>query len=155
MIRTMNLHVNGRVFNVEVDPETPLLYILRNDLGLKAAKPACGLEQCGACKVLVDGRGMPSCRKPVSFFEGKEIVTLEGIDEAGMHVVQRAFVAEQAAQCGYCTAGFILATVTLLRQNPHPNDDEIRAALARHLCRCGTYDRILRAVRRAAEEVRV
>lgn len=153
MIRTVNLRVNGRAYTVDVDPETPLLYILRNDLGLKAAKPACGLEQCGACKVLVDGRGMPSCRKPVSFFEDKEIVTLEGLDEDGLHIVQRAFIEEQAAQCGYCTAGFVLAAVTLLRQNSRPTDDEIRTALARHLCRCGTYDRILRAVRRAAQEV--
>jgi nicotinate dehydrogenase subunit A len=154
MKQPTSLHVNGRVHSLTVDPQTPLLYILRNDLGLKAAKFACGLEQCGACKVLVDGQGMPSCRKPVAFFLNKEITTLEGLGDAvTMHRVQRTFIEEQAAQCGYCTAGFIMAAIALLKQNPHPGDDEIRMALGRHLCRCGTYDRIQRAVRRAAQEV--
>ena len=149
---SVSLRVNGKLYALEVDPDTPLLYVLRNDLGLKAAKFACGLEQCGACKVLVDGRGMPSCHKPVSFFVGKEIVTLEGLDEAVLHPVEQAFIEMQAAQCGYCTAGFVMGTVSLLKQNPAPTEAEIRTALGRHLCRCGTYDRILRAVRRAAEE---
>lgn len=154
MKQSIALRVNGRVHNFTVDPQTPLLYVLRNDLGLKAAKFACGLEQCGACKILVDGQDMPSCSKPISFFVNKEITTLEGLGDTGtMHRVQRAFIEEQAAQCGYCTAGFIMAAVALLNQNPHPDDKEIRTALGRHLCRCGAYDRILRAVRRAAEEV--
>ncbi|GIV75813.1 MAG: oxidoreductase [Litorilinea sp.] len=149
-----NLHVNGRTHRVETEPETPLLFVLRNDLGLKAAKLACGLEQCGACKVLVDGRAVPSCRLPVAQVAHSQIVTLEGINPPGkLHPVQRAFIAEQAAQCGYCTAGMVLAAIALLDEHPHPDDATIRAAMARHLCRCGSYDRIRRAIRRAAQEV--
>lgn len=154
MPETISLHVNGRTHRLQADPDTPLLYILRNDLGLKAAKLACGLEQCGACKVLVDGRALPSCRKPVSDFQDAEITTLEGLGSLDdLHPMQRAFVAEQAAQCGYCTAGLIVAAVALLHQNPHPTDAQIREALARHLCRCGTYHRVFKAIRRAAKEM--
>jgi nicotinate dehydrogenase subunit A len=131
-----------------------LIFILRNDLGLKAAKLACGLEQCGACLVLVDGEAQPSCRLPVSAVQGREIVTLEGLGTAQAHPVQAAFLAEQAAQCGYCTAGMIVAAAGLLAHTPHPTDMEIRSALARNLCRCGSYGRVLKAVRRAAQEER-
>jgi aerobic-type carbon monoxide dehydrogenase small subunit (CoxS/CutS family) len=152
MTKTITLHVNGRTHQLQVNPETPLLYILRNDLGLKAAKFACGLEQCGACKVLIDGKGRPSCHIPVGEVEGRTIVTLEGLGTPEqLHPVQEAFLAEQAAQCGYCTAGMIVAAAALLDQNPHPSDADIRAAMARHLCRCGAYGRILKAVHRAAE----
>jgi nicotinate dehydrogenase subunit A len=152
--RTVRLFVNGQTHEVRVDPTTPLIYVLRNDLGLKAAKLGCGLEQCGACKVLVDGEALPSCRVPVSVVEGCDIVTLEGIGAAGrLHPVQQAFIDEQAVQCGYCTPGMVLAAVALLERNAQPSDDEIRTALERHLCRCGAYNRIVRAVRRAAGEI--
>jgi nicotinate dehydrogenase subunit A len=152
---SITLRVNGREHTLQVDPQTPLLYILRNDLGLKAAKFACGLEQCGACKVLFDGAARPSCRVPVAEAQAYEIVTLEGLGtpdatENLRDRVQAAFLAEQAAQCGYCTAGMIVAAVALLEQTAEPSDAEIRAALGRHICRCGAYSRILDAVRRAA-----
>jgi nicotinate dehydrogenase subunit A len=147
----ITLRVNGRDHTLQVDPQTPLLYILRNDLGLKAAKFACGLEQCGACKVLFDGVARPSCRLPVAEAQGREIVTLEGLGTPDApHPVQTAFLAEQAAQCGYCTAGMIVAAAALLDQIPHPTDADIRAALGHHICRCGAYSRILDAVHRAA-----
>jgi nicotinate dehydrogenase subunit A len=145
------LHVNGEARAVEAAPGTPLLYALRNDLGLTAAKFGCGLEQCGACSVLVDGESVAACVTPVEAFAGREITTVEGLGAPGrLHRVQQAFVDEQAAQCGYCIPGFVIAAVALLERTPEPTDDEIRAALAPHLCRCGSYPRILRAVRRAA-----
>lgn len=150
----VRLRVNGQVHVLRVDPATPLIYVLRNDLGLKAAKLACGLEQCGACKVLIDGRALPSCRVPVGEVSGSDIVTLEGLGTIErLHPVQQAFIDEQAVQCGYCTPGLIVAAVALLEENPAPSDEEIRVGLARHLCRCGAYPRILRAVRRAAQEM--
>ena len=152
--RTVRLLVNGQTHEVHVDPSTPLIYVLRNDLGLKAVKLGCGLEQCGACKVLIDDEALPSCRVPVSAVEGREIVTLEGIAAPGhLHPVQQAFIDEQAVQCGYCTPGMVMAAVALLERNAQPSDDEIRTALGRHLCRCGAYNRIVRAIRRAAGEV--
>ena len=150
----LELRVNGRARIVSVDPQTPLIYVLRNDLGLKSAKLACGQEQCGACKVLIDGEALPSCRLPVSMAQNCDIVTLEGLaSEDMLHAVQQAFIAEQAVQCGYCTSGVIVSAVALLTVNPTPSDAEIRTALERHLCRCGAYTRILRAVHRAAEEM--
>lgn len=154
MTETIELDVNGRRHSVRVEPETPLLYVLRNDLGLKGAKYGCGLEQCGACKVLIDGWALPSCKVPVSDLVGRKVTTVEGlgtIDE--LHPVQRAFVAEGAAQCGYCTAGLVVGVVALLNENPAPNDAEISAALERHLCRCGVHSRVVKAVRRAAAEM--
>lgn len=152
--RAVRLRVNGQAHELRVDPSTPLIFVLRNDLGLKAAKLACGLEQCGACKVLIDGEALPSCRVPVGIVEGSEIVTLEGLAAAAqLHAVQQAFIDEQAVQCGYCTPGMIVAAVALLQQNPQPSDEEIRGEMERNLCRCGAYARILRAVRRAAEEM--
>ncbi len=153
MNREISLFVNGQLHQVQIDPITPLIYVLRDDLGLKSPKLACGLEQCGACKVLVDGAALPTCCQLATAFEGKTITTLEGIGSAeALHPVQHAFLEEGAAQCGYCTAGFVMATVALLAQSSTPSDDQIHAALDRHLCRCGTYHRVLRAVRRAAGE---
>ncbi len=149
----MELRVNGRVCSADVDPSTPLLWVLRDQLGLTGAKYGCGLEQCGACAVLCDGKSVLTCSTPVESFAGREIVTAEGIAEDGeLDPLQRAFVAEQAAQCGYCVPGIVVAAKALLDANPAPSDSEIRAALAKHLCRCGAHPRMLRAVRRAAEE---
>lgn len=151
-MNSIELQVNGRAYSFNLDPATPLIYVLRNELGLKAAKLACGLEQCGACKVLVDGEALPSCRQPVTAFVGKAITTVEGIADGNeLHPVQQAFLSQQAAQCGYCTAGFITATVSLLSRHPSPTDEQIDEALERHLCRCGTYHRIRRAVHQAAQ----
>ncbi|MDR3539093.1 MAG: (2Fe-2S)-binding protein [Acetobacteraceae bacterium] len=147
------LQVNGSVQEVAADdPDMPLLYALRNDLGLHAAKFGCGLGQCGACTVLLDGAPTRSCMVSIGSVGNAAIVTLEGIGgPEHPHPVQAAFIAEQAAQCGYCSNGMMLATVALLAGTPHPDDAAIRAALAGNLCRCGTHVRILQAVRRAAE----
>ena len=151
MPREIVLNVNGQQHHVRVEPETPLLFVLRNDLGLRGAKIACGLEQCGACQVLVAGQAVPSCRVPVRNVQGLPITTVEGLGSAdNLHKLQKAFVEEQAAQCGYCTPGMIVAAKALLDRNPDPTDSEIRAAMARNLCRCGVYDRVLRAIKRAA-----
>jgi nicotinate dehydrogenase subunit A len=145
------LHVNGRQSEVDADPETPLLYVLRNDLKLKGTRFGCGLGQCGACTVIVEGNAVQSCDVPVSAVAGKEITTIEGIGTLDdPHPLQRAFIAQQAAQCGYCASGIIMAAKALLDRNASPSEDEIRAALERNLCRCGTHVRILRAIRMAA-----
>ena len=137
-----------------MDEATPLLYVLRNDLGLNAPRFGCGLGQCGACSVLVDGNVARSCLIPAAALGNAAITTLEGLGQPeNPHPLQRAFVAEQAAQCGYCSNGMILAAAALLERNPSPSDAEIRAALEGNLCRCGTHTRILRAVRRAADSV--
>jgi len=154
MAERVALEVNGRVHHVQVEPGTPLLYVLRNDLGLTAAKFGCGLEQCGACRVIVDGEAVSSCREPVESFAGRRITTLEGIGTPeALHPLQRAFVEEQAAQCGYCIPGIIASAKALLDKNPHPTDAEIGEALASNLCRCGTHARILKAIKRAAREM--
>lgn len=151
---TFDLHVNGELRTITADPSTPLLYVLRNDLGLTAAKFGCGLEQCRSCAVIVDGEALPSCVAPVGTFIGRQIVTAEGLGNAGeMHPVQRAFAEEQAAQCGYCIPAMTLTAKVLLDHNPNPSDEEIRAALTGHLCRCGSHPRVLRAVRRAARSM--
>ncbi len=151
-LRSIRLRVNGREHTFRVDPATPLIYILRNDLGLKAAKLACGLEQCGACKVLIDGQARPSCKIPVGELQGREIVTLEGLAADGsLHPVQQAFVDEQATQCGYCAPGMIMAAIALLKQNPQPSDDDIGRGLARHLLPLQGLPGIIRAIRRAAQ----
>jgi CO/xanthine dehydrogenase Mo-binding subunit/aerobic-type carbon monoxide dehydrogenase small subunit (CoxS/CutS family) len=147
----ITLNVNGQRREVHAAPDTPLFYILRNDLGLKSPKFGCGLEQCGACKVLVNGEARPSCRLPISQLQGAEITTVEGLTPDGsLSSVQEAFVAEQAAQCGFCTTGMIIAAHGLLQQHPLPSDEQIGDALSDHLCRCGVYDRVRRAVRRAS-----
>ena len=148
------LNVNGASHTVAAEPETPLLYVLRNDLGLKGARFGCGLGQCGTCTVVIDGKAVQSCDLPVSAAAGKAVTTIEGISTNGrLHPLQEAFVDEQAAQCGYCITGIIMAAKALLDANPRPSDAEIRTALKGNLCRCGTHHRILRAVRRAAERM--
>lgn len=145
---SIELVVNGETHQLELDPQTPLLYVLRQDLGLKGAKYGCGLEQCGACKVLVDGADVPSCQLPVGRLAGLRITTLEGLGDAErLHPLQEAFIEEGAAQCGFCTAGMIIAAQGLLNRVRYPGDQEIRAALAKNLCRCGAYDRVRRAIR--------
>jgi nicotinate dehydrogenase subunit A len=147
----MELRVNGRVHSVTAEPDTPLLYVLREDLQLNAAKYGCGLGQCGACTVLVDGEAVYSCVVPILLLEGKDITTVEGlgsIDNPGP--MQRAFMEEQAAQCGYCIPGMMMRAQALLQNNPAASDEDIRQHLEPNLCRCGTHMRILRAVRRAA-----
>jgi nicotinate dehydrogenase subunit A len=147
----VSLKVNGTVHRVTTDLDTPLLYVLRNDLGLNAAKFGCGLGQCGSCTVIVDGKAVLSCVTPLLLVEGKQITTLEGLGTIETPApIQRAFMEEQAAQCGYCIAGMMMRAQALLQRNAKPTDDEIRAELAPHLCRCGTHMRILRAVHRAA-----
>jgi len=142
--------VNGKAHTVQSAPDTPLLYVLRNELGLTGPHFGCGDEKCGACKVLIGARAAPICKLPVSEVGEARITTLEGlIAEGQLHPVQQAFIEEQAAQCGYCTNGMIMATAALLWETPHPNDAQIRQALDGNLCRCGSHLRILRAVRRA------
>jgi nicotinate dehydrogenase subunit A len=148
----IKLIVNGRTHNIDADPETPLLYVLRGDLKLNAAKFGCGLAQCGACTVIVDGEAAFSCILPIQALEGKDIVTLEGLGTAEKpSPMQRAFLEEQAAQCGYCIPGMMMRAQALLQKNPHASEADIRAGLQPNLCRCGTHMRILRAVKRAAE----
>jgi nicotinate dehydrogenase subunit A len=150
----LSLTVNGRLRHVEADPESPLLYVLRNQLELNGPKFGCGLAQCGACTVLVDGRAMRSCQTLVSAVGDREVITLEGLGtEENPHPLQQAFIDEQAAQCGYCSNGMVMTAQALLNQNSTPSDAEIRAALAANLCRCGTHLRIVRAVKRVAREV--
>jgi nicotinate dehydrogenase subunit A len=147
----MTLKVNGRDHEVDAEPDTPLLYVLRDDLALNAAKFGCGLGQCGACTVIVDGKAMLSCVTPLLLLEGKQVTTLEGLGSIETPApIQRAFMDEQAAQCGYCIAGMMMRAQALLQRNSKPTDDEIRDELQSHLCRCGTHMRILRAVHRAA-----
>ena len=144
--------LNGKVVNVDAEPDTPLLYVLRDDLKLNGAKFGCGLGQCGACTVLVEGEAVFSCQVPVGVLEGKKVTTLEGLGTAEKPgAVQRAFIEEQAAQCGFCIPGFIMRAEALLRKTPNPTDQQIREALHGNLCRCGTHMRIFRAVRRAAK----
>jgi nicotinate dehydrogenase subunit A len=146
------IHVNGRTHPVAAAPETPLLYVLRNELELNSPQFGCGLEQCGACAVLLGARLVQSCRLPVAEAAGAAVTTLEGLAAEGeLHPVQRAFLEEQAAQCGFCTSGLILATAALLAKHPRPSDAQAREALDGHLCRCGVYARVLRAVQRSAE----
>ena len=152
MARTLTLHVNGQAASVALDdPDTPLLYVLRDDLGLHGPRFGCGLGQCGACTVHVDGNAVRSCITPVSSIGDGKIVTLEGLGTIETpHPVQAAFIAEQAVQCGYCINGMIMQSAAFLAQNKTPSEDEIKDALAANLCRCGTHVRIVRAVQRAA-----
>ena len=140
----MMLEVNGLQRSVEAAPDTALLYVLRNDLGLVGTRFGCGSGQCGACFVLIDGRAMASCDLPVSFAEGKKVTTIEGLEAE--HPVQKALVAEQAAQCGYCMSGIVMSAVALLETNKNPTEAELRAALDKNLCRCGSHNRVVRAI---------
>jgi nicotinate dehydrogenase subunit A len=148
-----SLRVNGSTQEVSADPDTPLLYALRNDVGLNGPKFGCGLAQCGACTVLVDGKPVRSCVTPLSAVKGA-ITTIEGIGNADkLHPLQQAFIAEQACQCGYCGNGMVMSAKALLERNPRPTNEEIRQALNGHLCRCASHNRIVRAVQRAAKEM--
>ena len=149
---TLQLRVNGRARTVPLDdPDTPLLYVLRNDLDLTGAHFGCGLAQCGACTVHVDGAAVRSCVTPAASVQGREITTVEGLGSPERpDPVQAAFIAEQAAQCGYCTAGIVMTARALLNRNPKPSETDVRQALAGNLCRCGSHVRVLRAVMRAA-----
>jgi nicotinate dehydrogenase subunit A len=147
----MILKVNGLTHQVDAEADTPLLYVLRDDLKLNAAKFGCGLGQCGSCTVMVDGKAVLSCVTPLLLLEGKQVTTLEGLGTISEPApIQRAFMEEQAAQCGYCIAGMMMRAQALLQRNSKPTDQEIRDELQPNLCRCGTHMRILRAVRRAA-----
>ena len=151
----LSLIVNGQKHRVDVDPDTPLLYVLRNDLGLNGPKFGCGRAQCGACTVIMDGTAILSCVMPAGQAAGREILTLEGLGSVdNPHPIQRAFIAEQAAQCGYCINGMIMTGKALLDRTPDPTEQQIRQALAPVLCRCGTHGSIVRAVRRAARELK-
>ena len=151
----ISLDVNGRMQSIDADPATPLLYVLRDHLALNGAKFGCGLGQCGACTVLVDGQATFSCITPIAVLPGRKVRTIESLgSSAEPGPLQRAFIAEQAAQCGYCIAGMIMRAQALLERNPSPSDAEIRRHMTPSLCRCGTHLRILRAVRRAADEMR-
>ena len=149
----MTLQVNGAAHEVEAEPDTPLLFVLRNQLGLTGAKLGCGLEQCGACAVLVDGEAMLSCVRAAPEFAGRQIVTAEGLAAEGrLSDVQRALVAEGAAQCGYCTPGLAIALTALFGRTASPDPTTVRAALRHHLCRCGSHAAVLRATRRLVQE---
>jgi nicotinate dehydrogenase subunit A len=148
---SVSLKVNGAVHDVRAEPDTPLLYVLRNDLGLNAAKFGCGLGQCGACTVLVDGAPLRSCSTPIGALAQSEITTLEGLGTLEHpHPLQTAFMEEQAAQCGYCIAGMIMTAKALLDRTKHPSEAEVRLELIGNLCRCGVHNRIARAVLKAA-----
>jgi nicotinate dehydrogenase subunit A len=148
----VSLKVNGAVHRVPAEPATPLLYVLRNDLELNGAKFGCGLAQCGACTVLVDGKPVRSCVTDLGSVGQSEVTTLEGLGTAAkLHPLQQAFMVEQAAQCGYCISGMIMSAKALLDQNPHPTEALVRKGLAGNLCRCGTHGRIIRAVLKASQ----
>jgi nicotinate dehydrogenase subunit A len=148
----ISLKVNGVSRSVPAEPDTPLLYVLRNDLELNGAKFGCGLAQCGACTVLIDGKAVRSCVTPIGTLEKSEITTIEGLGSlAKPHALQQAFMEEQAAQCGYCISGMIMSAKELLDRNPQPSEQDVRAALEGNLCRCGTHNRIINAVLRAAQ----
>ncbi|HYV66249.1 MAG TPA: (2Fe-2S)-binding protein [Myxococcales bacterium] len=155
MAKTIAFQLNGRQARVRVDdPEMPLLYALRDDLGLRGPRFGCGLGQCGACTVNIDGEAVRSCITPVSTVAGKRILTLEGLGAPGkLHPLQQAFIDEQAVQCGYCINGMIMQAKAMLDGNPHPTEEQIRQELGQNLCRCGTHLRIVRAIQRAAGTV--
>jgi nicotinate dehydrogenase subunit A len=149
----ITLRVNGTSRTLDADPQMPLLYALRNDLELKGPRFGCGKGQCGACSVLIDGAVVRSCITPMAAVQDRPVTTLEGLgSSAKPSVVQAAFIEEQAAQCGYCINGMVVAATALLKSNPQPSETQIREALATHLCRCGTHTRIVKAVQRAARQ---
>jgi aerobic-type carbon monoxide dehydrogenase small subunit (CoxS/CutS family) len=150
----IRLVVNGRSQAVEAPSDTPLLWVIREDLGLTGTKFGCGMALCGACTVHVNGQPMRSCSTPVSFAAGKTVTTIEGISEKGLHPVQQAWIAEDVPQCGYCQCGQVMSAVALLAKNPSPTDADIDRAMAGNICRCGTYQRIRAAIHRAAALVR-
>ena len=146
--------INGQRRTVSAAADTPLLYVLRNELGLVGSRFGCGTGQCGACFVMVDGKALPSCDTPLWSVAGKNVTSVEGLSKDGkLHPVQAALLAEQAAQCGYCISGIAVAAAAFLSQNSNPSESEVRAALDRNLCRCGAHNRVVRAVLRAAKEM--
>ena len=148
-----SITVNAKPHNVAAADDTPLLYVLRNDLALNGAKYGCGFAQCGACTVIIEGKPVRSCVTPVSGVNGKAVTTIEGLAEGGkLNALQKAFIEEQAAQCGYCANGMIMTARTFLDRNPQPTEAQIRKALGANFCRCGTHNRIVRAIQRAAKE---
>jgi nicotinate dehydrogenase subunit A len=149
--RPITLTVNGSQRTTQADESTPLLYVLRHDFDLKGTRFGCGAAQCGSCQVLVDGAGVPACDTPVWAAENKTVVTVEGLADGDcLHPLQQAFIDEQAAQCGYCISGILISAAALLKINPQPTEAEVRQTLDKHLCRCGSHNRIVRAVLRAA-----
>ena len=156
----VSLQLNGRETHVTADEQMPLLYVLRDELGLTATRFGCGSGQCGACHVLIDGKSVASCDTPLGSLQGRAVTTLEGLAElpgsngGGLHPLQQAFVDEQAAQCGYCLSGILMTSAAFLAQEPDPTDTQVSAALDLHLCRCGSHNRIVRAVLRAAAVMR-
>lgn len=148
---SLNLTVNGQQHTVDVEPDTPLLWVLRDTLGLTGTKFGCGIAQCGACTVHLDGKAARSCRTPVSAVGKRAITTIEGLSANGLTVVQQAWIEEDVVQCGYCQTGQVMAAAALLAANPKPSDEDIDEALRRNICRCGVYQRIRKAVHRAAE----
>jgi aerobic-type carbon monoxide dehydrogenase small subunit (CoxS/CutS family) len=147
----ISLIVNGKGYQVDVSPDTPLLWVIRENLGLTGTKYGCGMSLCGACTVHVNGQAIRSCVTPVSSVEGKEIITIEGLSADGNHPVQRAWIAEDVPQCGFCHSGQIMSAAALLAENPKPSDADIDDAMSGNICRCGTYQRIRRAIHRAAK----
>ncbi|HLF65935.1 MAG TPA: (2Fe-2S)-binding protein [Saprospiraceae bacterium] len=150
---SINLHVNKKKHTVDVDPDTPLMWVLRDTLGLVGTKYGCGVALCGSCTVHLDGNPVRSCIVPVSAAEGKKVTTIEGLSENGDHPVQQAWMEVDVPQCGYCQAGQIMSAVALLEKNPKPSDDDIDTAMAGNICRCCTYNRIRKAVHLAAEKM--
>ena len=146
----INLNVNGKKQTVDVDPNTPMLWVLRDHLNLVGTKFGCGIAQCGACTILLEGSAIRACQLPVSSVEGKEITTIEGLSENGDHPVQKTWLEHDVPQCGYCQAGQIMSAVSLLKSNPNPNDADIDNAMNGNICRCGTYVRIKAAIKTAA-----
>ncbi len=143
--------LNGAASSVDVDPNTPLLWVLRDTLSLTGTKYGCGMAQCGACTVHLDGEATRTCVLPVSAIEGKKVTTIEGLSKDGSHPVQQAWIAEQVPQCGYCQSGMIMTAAELLARKPKPSDADIDSAIGGHICRCGTYPRIRKAIHRAAK----
>ncbi len=155
MSESIRLSVNGKEHDVEVDPDTPLLYVLRQNLGLTGSHLGCGLNQCGACNVLIDGHVIAACDTPLWSAAGKQVVTIEGVGGRGNpHPLQTAFIDEQAVQCGYCISGILVTAAALLKSNPDPDEAEIRSALDGNLCRCGAHNRIVQAIQKAAKAMR-
>ena len=152
LLATYSLHINGRVYNADVAPDTPLLWVLRDHLGLVGAKYGCGIAACGACTIHLDGEATRSCVLPVSAVGNMRVTTIEGLSEKGDHPLQRAWDEVDVPQCGYCQSGQIMSAAALLQRNPNPNDREIEQALSGNICRCGTYHRIRDAVKLAAEK---
>ncbi len=146
------LRVNGKPHTVDTEPDTPLLWILRDVIGLTGTKFGCGMALCGACTVHVDGEPIRSCITPLSAIGDREVTTIEGVSPDGLHAIQKAWIAEEVPQCGYCQSGQVMSAVALLATNPRPTDADIDAAMTGNICRCGTYDRIRRAIHRAARE---